>query len=255
MAPSFYAEYLPNIKSVTITLSNVEPGSSYGLTSPGTDLRIVSPKGEAATIPLPATCNASRSAGMRVSQDPTRAEQTVVRVSAEPFSTSFTRQTGADEEPLVPWSASQLHARIEVSCKACSAVAVKQGKITTWKDLPSEGWAEMMDLWHCHKPDEHDHGGGVDAKGYAAGSKLVARRGVGLVDALGFLIKAEDCVNLEVSLVLVLLLFFFAPLRFPPLYQGVISLSSLRLVSHNFPVLSAPGKQEGVLPDEQSPNL
>lgn len=255
MAPSFYAEYLPNIKSVTITLSNIEPGSSYGITPLGTDLRIVSPKGEAANIPLPATCNASSSAGMRVSQDPTRAEQTVVRVSAKPLSMSSDTKTGADEEPLVPWSASKLHAQIEVCCKTCGAAMVEQGKIITWKDLPSEGWAEMMDLWHCHKPDEHDHGGGVDAKGYAAGSKLVARCGVGLVDALGFLIKEGDCVNLEVSLVLVLLLFFFAPLRFPPLYQGVISLSSLRLVSQTIPILSAPGKQEGVLPDEQSPNL
>lgn len=63
----------------------------------------------------------------------------------------------------------------------------------------------MMDLWHCHKPDEHhlhDHHGpeGVGSgKGYAAGAKLVARKEVGFVDVLGLLVFEEDVEGAEVS--------------------------------------------------------
>lgn len=34
-----------------------------------------------------------------------------------------------------------------------------------WKQLPSEHWAELMDLWHCHKPHAHDSDlqGGLDS--------------------------------------------------------------------------------------------
>lgn len=32
----------------------------------------------------------------------------------------------------------------------CGSSLVPEG--TRWKPLPSEHWAELMDLWHCHKP-------------------------------------------------------------------------------------------------------
>jgi len=88
----------------------------------------------------------------------------------------------------------------------------------TWKDLPSENWAEMMDFWHCHKPTEHEsHAGHSDEetatanKGYAANSKFTAQNKVGFVDLTTFLLDAKDCNNIRVSLCLyfpIILLFF-----------------------------------------------
>lgn len=91
---------------------------------------------------------------------------------------------------------------MEVKCAKCMAVLVERGTVSTWKDLPREGWAELMDLWHCHKPDDEDgQGDGLvgSGKGYAAGNRLVARRGTGFVDVIGFLLRREDCVGVEVS--------------------------------------------------------
>lgn len=101
-----------------------------------------------------------------------------------------------------------------------------------WKDLPSGNWAEMMDFWHCHKPDPeggHEHGdgegeGGLDAgeqqqrqqqqqqgakaggggrsedpnatvKGYGAANQVVATVGTILVDVAAFLVAVEDCLG------------------------------------------------------------
>jgi hypothetical protein len=79
-----------------------------------------------------------------------------------------------------------------------------------WKDLPSENWAEMMDFWHCNKPDIHepnessareshlDGAGSVASKGYGADTKFAARITVGFVDITTFLLTNSDCSNLQV---------------------------------------------------------
>jgi hypothetical protein len=79
-----------------------------------------------------------------------------------------------------------------------------------WKDLPSENWAEMMEFWHCHKPDHkhgEDHGdasGKADektlaARGYGASSVISAQEGVGFVDLTTLLFTESDCQHLTVS--------------------------------------------------------
>ena len=118
----------------------------------------------------------------------------------KPEVVSSTAQTHINNQHDVPWSAHDLDANAEFICSTCDAVVVELESIRDWRDLPSEGWAEMMDLWHCHKPDEHehehDHAG--QGKGYASNSKLLSRPGVGLVDTLGFLLSEENCSNVKV---------------------------------------------------------
>lgn len=196
--PIFYAEYLPNIKTITLTVTSA-PGSSLGLDPRGLSVRVTDPSGKTAIIPLPATHDGN-SSSMRISQDPRNSGQTVIRLSAQEPA-NFSRAN--DDEPIIPWTASQLNNVAEVRCKSCNEIVVSSGSINSWKDLPSEGWAEMMDLWHCHKPDEHHLPGHehehTSGKGYAAGSKLVARKGTGFVDAMSFLLKEEDCIGVDVS--------------------------------------------------------
>lgn len=117
----------------------------------------------------------------------------------------------------VPWSAKALESRTELRCRSCNEVIVKEGKIYSWKDLPSENWAEMMDFWHCHKPDDvqSHHVLGDDCtgsqenptsihmkmteRGYGANNSISAQHGVGFVDISTFLITEEDCVNIKVQ--------------------------------------------------------
>jgi len=103
-----------------------------------------------------------------------------------------------------PWPAQDLGKDTEMLCRECDAVIIGKGAISTWKDLPSENWAEMMDFWHCHKPSEHGHAGhshGEDAtenKGYSANAKLTAQLSVGFVDLTTFLLTAKDCPTVKV---------------------------------------------------------
>jgi hypothetical protein len=104
-----------------------------------------------------------------------------------------------------PWSATDLDPSSGVACRHCGTAVVHAGAITAWKDLPSENWAEMMEFWHCHKPDHH-HGeaGKADeeslaARGYGAASTISAQQGVGFVDLTTLLFAETDCSNVTVS--------------------------------------------------------
>ncbi|KAK3713450.1 hypothetical protein LTR37_008408 [Vermiconidia calcicola] len=101
-----------------------------------------------------------------------------------------------DGSNVVPWTADVLTPETEIRCSYCDSILVSRGMIRTWKDLPSEGWAEMMEFWHCHKPHEpHSHSNGEVQKGYTASSQLALEPGVGMVGPLDFLFMPADCTN------------------------------------------------------------
>lgn len=101
----------------------------------------------------------------------------------------------------VPWSAQDLTSKTTVQCKQCQATIVADEKVSTWKDLPSENWAEMMDFWHCHKPhDANTDGDAAEAKGYSSKSQLTVFPGTGLVDTVSFLLHKGDCTGLKVRI-------------------------------------------------------
>ncbi|QIW98108.1 hypothetical protein AMS68_003626 [Peltaster fructicola] len=101
--------------------------------------------------------------------------------------------TTSQQENITPWMSESLPSSTELSCASCKVVLVPRGNITQWKDLPSDGWAEMMEFWHCHKPDEHDtYGHQTSQKGYSASSQLNIESGVGLLDATTMLLSPND---------------------------------------------------------------
>lgn len=108
----------------------------------------------------------------------------------------------ASPEIQVPWTASSLGPDAALCCKACHSTLVDSGAIKEWKDLPSENWAELMDLWFCHKPHEHHHEdhAAAESKGFSAQSKLMNQQGTGLVDTLSFLLHADDSRAVQVSM-------------------------------------------------------
>ena len=125
----------------------------------------------------------------------------------------------------VPWMAGDMGPLARLRCRGCENVVLDSkcsgfsaasadsdvnGTASTgrvWKDLPSGNWAEMMDFWHCHKPDSHDHGHGDNTvsieernsqvKGYGAANQVVAARGTVLVDVPTFLVAESDCTGLN----------------------------------------------------------
>ncbi|CAJ2513826.1 Uu.00g019450.m01.CDS01 [Anthostomella pinea] len=193
-----YAELLSNIRQVSAgctlhtpstsgTKATVSPdglsltidhdGLKEGILLPG---RVTSPP----QLPLPKTGSTSLSWRL-------------------PLAGTTNGRIGNASEETVPWSADDLEPASTISCRACSAAIVNAGVLQVWKDLPSENWAEMMEFWHCHKPD-HKHGNGdgdehLATRGYGASSRISAQPGVGFVDLTSFLLSETDVLESAVT--------------------------------------------------------
>ncbi|KAL4949809.1 HECT-like ubiquitin-conjugating enzyme-binding-domain-containing protein [Aspergillus filifer] len=131
-------------------------------------------------------------------------------------------------DSFVPWSAGDMAPSTKLRCAQCECVildastgkmgasAPEQDNVSlstdwAWKDLPSGNWAEMMDFWHCHKPDppkERDADGkeiedaNSKVKGYGASNQVLATPGTILVDVATFLVADTDCNSLHKHAVL-----------------------------------------------------
>ena len=99
----------------------------------------------------------------------------------------------------VPGSASDLTPNIQITCKSCRRPLSRQ--INAWKDLPRGGWAEMMDLWHCHKPStrsSNDDASSSSTKGYAASNTIMPTHSTALIDTSHFILAEDDCIGIQV---------------------------------------------------------
>ena len=184
----FYAELLPNIGQVTVsaTLPSDRNDDTRVELSSNREALILSHEGRQARIPLPAPISALPKL------DPTASQVRTLsfRMPIEPNTTSAPHFAD-NSVNIVPWSASGLSSGTCLACKNCKAVIIP-GPMHAWKDLPSDSWAEMMDFWHCHKPD-YTPSSSATSKGYSAGDKIKSRPGIGLVDTTAFVLAEEDC--------------------------------------------------------------
>lgn len=227
-APSLdlHAELLPNIRQVTLYIS---PPDTPQLKNRHPEIHLsdsrravtVSYGDVSETIKLPARVSEAARVALR-RQD---------KLGEGGKEVSYRMQIDASEESasgemvdeFVPWTAGGMTPVTKVRCRACGSVVLDSpasapseshaGPGWTWKDLPSGNWAEMMDFWHCHKPDppKDDHGSahGQDAngagaedpnalvKGYGAANRVVAAPGIVLVDVASFLVAEVDCLGLK----------------------------------------------------------
>jgi hypothetical protein len=217
MAPNettimLYAELLLHIRTVTLFASlrtHHSRETKAQLSADGSSIT-VSHEGQSATISLPLKMEGKGAATLELPAQPPSKELTL-RLQMEEREGSDMLGLMAEERKanIVPWDGASLN-RIDkpkIVCKNCEEEIVPEGNIREWKDLPNENWAEMMDFWHCHKPDEHHlhdhtHEATVGRKGYAAGTRLQAAAGVGFVDLTSFLVKEQDCPGAQVSQVM-----------------------------------------------------
>lgn len=202
-----YAELLLNIRTVTFfaTLKSEHNHETKAELSADGESITVTHEGEFASIRLPTKISGGGSAALTLPASP--AKELTLRLQLEEKAPGLLRYSdfqdlSATENP-VPWAALSLGEGTEIQCKQCDHVLVSKGAVHEWKDLPSENWADMMDFWHCHKPDEHhnhEHQDDVPSrKGYAADNKLTAVSGTGFVDTMYFLIAPEDLTGAQVG--------------------------------------------------------
>jgi hypothetical protein len=206
---TMYAELLLHVRTITLFASlrtHHNRETTAKLSSDGTCIT-VSHEGRSASIRMPFEVKGGGEAEMTLPAAPNSKDITL-RLQLEELEDSDVLGALQSEERkvnVVPWDGASLDKQsdLEVRCKGCQGVVVPQGKITQWRDLPNENWAEMMDFWHCHKPDEHHlhdhtHEHAMDGKGYAAGNRLRATEGLGYVDLTSFLLKYQDCKGAQV---------------------------------------------------------
>lgn len=229
-----HAELLPNIRQLTVHASLPIPSSSIDLRASSITLSesrraitVYTVRGTGAekedlleTLKLPArVTEASRRnltfAGHQVEShgdhESTNSTEYSFRLQVDGHDTSLiTVNNGLHEDDFVPWTAKDMSPHSVLHCRSCSQEILGRLQHETtswsWKDLPSGNWAEMMDFWHCHKPDVHvdekdqqkvtdDQNASV--KGYGASNRVVALPGTVLVDVASFLVAESDCYNIK----------------------------------------------------------
>ncbi|EAW09387.1 HECT-type E3 ubiquitin transferase [Aspergillus clavatus NRRL 1] len=223
-----HAELLPNIRHITLYISlpshlntnNTSPTITLSESRQAVTVSLPGPFSHVSdTIKLPArvneasrhTLNTSRQAPTQPANDSHSARQEYsFRMRIDSEDDALPRTEAVDD--FVPWTAADMGPSSKLRCRRCAGLILDAPGLDSadsqmsdasdgwvWKDLPSGNWAEMMDFWHCHKPDPEDHGhgdgedGNAQTKGYGAANQVVARRGTVLVDVVSFLVAEEDC--------------------------------------------------------------
>lgn len=198
-----YAELLLHLRQVTAYVSldsNLNEETSLDLS---TDLQSLNIHhgGETACLKLPAKVAAN--AALELPSGPVNELSYRFPILGHGLPA---RLTDATANNAVPWSAESLTPRTKIHCRNCNQTLVERSAVAVWKNLPSENWADMMDFWHCHKPDHEEHDSKHDSngrttgaqKGYTADNKLLAKPGVGFVDLSQLLLAKENCGGIEV---------------------------------------------------------
>lgn len=55
----------------------------------------------------------------------------------------------------------------KLSCSNCDHEVINSNAIKNINELPSEIWSELMEFWHCHKPDESSNCTSISANKYS----------------------------------------------------------------------------------------
>ncbi|KAJ9497161.1 hypothetical protein H2202_007317 [Exophiala xenobiotica] len=191
-----YAEALTNIRQLTLHASLQTEKNEHTKILISSDKNIITAlhDGESSSIYLPTQI--SGTANVTFPTD----KRTEFSVRLQIDDTSQLK--GAHDEHggiEAPWCASDLSQKTAIRCKSCNADIVHSGRVTSWKDLPSDHWAELMDLWFCHKPHEahSTEDQAARSRGFSSKSKLTVTSGIGMVDTVSFLVLGDDCHKIQ----------------------------------------------------------
>ncbi|OBT53243.1 hypothetical protein VE04_05822 [Pseudogymnoascus sp. 24MN13] len=182
--PLIYAELLPNIRQISVLAALPTPSDGTTRVSISGDSAILTLVHNGATTSLQLPGAIAPTSSTR-----TAASQPCPAILAHPsrgLSVATTR------------------CALPSRCRRRPAHARARARFPA-EDADSENWAEMMEFWHCHKPDVpvgekgDEEGGDNTTKGYGANTRMMAQKGVGKVDLTYFLLDGEDCSGLETN--------------------------------------------------------
>lgn len=236
-----HAELLPNIRQITLYISlaqnpalkEIRPKIQLSESCKAITVTLPAPFDHVSeTIKLPArvsdatrrtlNANTTQTASSRPGSTASSQDYSL-RMQIDPHEQAFTpREELTDDH--VPWTAADMSSSTRIRCYACGTAFLNESRLHeledhkdpessqgwVWKDLPSGNWAEMMDFWHCHKPDTHQDDAKDEAtaalrieeanaqvKGYGASSRVEAISSNVLIDVATFLLAESDCVGLK----------------------------------------------------------
>ena len=190
-----YAELFFNIHQVTVFAilpSKCNANTRIGLDLDQRTLRLRH-ENEESVIELP--CSVANNANLKIPSIAARELCFRLAVSDPAILPAQSKQATDCNDP---WPASRLSPETQVACGSCGTFLVTN--VSVWKHLPSAGWADLMDFWHCHKPsliDGDDRA--VSSKGYAAANTLGPTTGTGLVNVTYLLVSSMDCTGIQVG--------------------------------------------------------
>lgn len=194
---AIYAELLLNVRQLTISVTLASPCNQFTTVELSQDRKAIEIKHQAQRIVAPLPRQVSRGVVLPRPLPPTKDLCFRLKVVQE-VDVLQPKRLELDEHGI--WPAASLTPDTGIACRACKSILL-QCSVKTWKDLPSDNWAEMMDLWHCHKPNTEDPRQ-RDAlhltKGYAASNSLALSPGCGLVHLNYVRIRESDCIGLQV---------------------------------------------------------
>ncbi|KJF60032.1 uncharacterized protein CIMG_10920 [Coccidioides immitis RS] len=216
-----YAEFLPNISQIAVYVTLADLPNSSETQSileivPSRDELLLSVGDQKRSLRLPA--RVAPSAPSYFPLQPGSASnidqrEFSFRLQVDEGSQCFPSRDAST--PQIPWSAKHMSAETQIKCRACGNILLEPqgGNRMVWKDLPSANWAELMDIWHCHKPDSHEDGDHKDkithngpmsthnesaaSKGYGAGNHTVCQADTVLVDVMNFYVTETNAVGVE----------------------------------------------------------
>ena len=192
-AISLYAELLPNLRQLNVFVSLPTAWNDHtkvGLSIDGTKIWVVHDR-QTATVDLPLQVNGRTDLPIPA----VKTKQLSFRLQAENDAALESAICSSDCDEDAPWPASSLTVETQFGCKNCKSTILLHS-IKNWVSLPSDDWAEMMEFWHCHKPD-------VDGSiALATGTKeFRASTQRGLVDPCHLVLEQSDCCNTKVMAV------------------------------------------------------
>ncbi|KAK9237609.1 ubiquitin-conjugating enzyme E2-binding protein [Lipomyces kononenkoae] len=180
---AYFAELLPHIAQISLTISPLDAVPIHFTRISSSKLYVKATSESAASIiTLPGS----------TTKDVPISLQQLCQLNSDIKTGSVRLKAERDEreEHIVPLSARQLSDCKAVQCRECGADLLKDN--VKFLDLPSENWYELLDYWHCHKPD-HDHGHG--AQNSISKHALKPRKSLALVGLAHIMTIKDDFVS------------------------------------------------------------
>lgn len=149
----FMVEYLPRIGTTSIVLQGFKEVNLKHFDTG--KLEVENEQGRLLKISLPFN------PGKVISKSIARVGENEYSLTLKSDGNRFARSSSdVMTLPQVKWTKSQLSScsGFKLACIQCNVDIIDQQNCTTINEMPSEFWAELMDYWHCHKPEAKTSG-------------------------------------------------------------------------------------------------